>query len=129
MCAKEGCRNVLDCTIASRVLEDLRKYDGLLILPTTCTVTVEYRSRDTSAKLLGREKVHQRKTEDAELLPYLEAFRVALESQLPAIMVGTHDLETESFADGLKARELVKAYPEVKIRRFDTVTVMQCYTE
>jgi len=124
-----GCRNVLDCTIAARVLEDLRKYDGLLILPMTSTFTVKYRSRDTSARLLDREKVHQRKTEDAELLPYLEAFGVALESQLPAIMVGTHDPETESFADSLKARELIKAYPEVKIRRFDTVTVMQCYTD
>jgi len=124
-----GCRNVLDYTIVSRVLEDLRKYEGLLILPMTRTFTVKYRSRDRSAKLFDRDKVHQRKTEDAELLPYLEAFRVALESQLPAIMVGTHDLETESFADGLKARELVKAYPEIKVRRFDTVTVMQCHTE
>ena len=124
-----GCRNVLDCTIASRVFEDMRKYEGFLVLPVTRTFTARHRSKDVSAKLLDREKVHQSKTEDAELLPCLEAFRVALEDQLPAIMVGTHDRETESFADGPKARELIKAYPEVRIRCFDTVTVMQCYTE
>jgi len=69
----------------------MRKYEGFSGLPVTRTVTAKYRSKDVSAKLLDREKMHQRKTEDAELLPYLEAFRVALEDQLPAIMAGTHD--------------------------------------
>ena len=30
---------------------------------------------------------------------------------------------------GQSLSRMIKAYPEVKIRRFDTVTVMQCYTK
>jgi len=104
--------NFLDATINQGILEKIAQASASVWLPSTSTFTKQFRPDKADIKLLAREAVDRRKTEDAEIGPFIQGLRRALDLGRPGI------------ADLATLASIIKGYTDVSVLSVGRLTLV-----
>jgi len=116
--------NFLDATINQGILEKIAQGSASVWLPSTSTFTKQFRPDEADIKLLAREAVDRRKTEDAVIGPFIQGLRQALDLGRPTAFVGVQEVERPGIADTATLASIIKGYTDVSVLRIGRLTLV-----
>jgi len=116
-------KNFLDCTQSTKIIGEMLKNGGCTWLPSNESFTAKHRPA-AKTQLISGELVITRHREDVELRTNCHAVRITFEKKLPFVVLGTHEVDAESFADAECITDLIKLHQEVIVKRYRQITVV-----